>query len=129
MNSIGEALKNKKSGLYYNNRIILPFKAYFLKVIVEHEIITDFSSASKGILINEEKDFTDIYFHDYKDLKNSLSKYESIKMVVAEKDKDIFNPSRYKYNIVYKGNIFYYNDPDELEGYITQIIYIRTDTD
>ena len=95
MNSIGEALKNKKSGLYYNNRLILPFKAYFLKVIVEHEIITDFSSASKGILINEEKDFTDIYFHDYKELKNSLSKYEGIKMVVAEKDTDIFNPDNH----------------------------------
>lgn len=91
MYSIEEALKNKKSGLYYNNRLILPFKAHFLKVIVEHEIITDFSSASKGILINEEKDFTDIYFHDYENLKDSLSRYEAIKMVLVEKEKDIFN--------------------------------------
>jgi hypothetical protein len=91
MNSIEEALKNKKPGLYYNNRLILPFKAYFLKVIVGHEIITDFSHASKGILINEEIDFTDVYFHDYENLKKSVSKYEAIKMVLVEKDKDIFN--------------------------------------
>ncbi len=91
MSSIEEVLKNKKSGLYYNNRLILPFKAHFLKVIVEHETLTDFSPASKGILIKEEKDFTDLYFHDFKNLKDVLSKYEAIKMVVVEKDKDIFN--------------------------------------
>jgi len=44
-------------------------------------------------------------------------------------DKYIFNPSRYKNNLEHKGNIFYYNDPEELEGYITQIIYIRTETE
>lgn len=44
-------------------------------------------------------------------------------------DKYIFNPSRYKYKMVHKDNIYYYNEPEELEGYITQIIYIRTESD
>jgi len=44
-------------------------------------------------------------------------------------DKYIFNPSRYKYKMERKGNIYYYNEPEELEGFITQIIYIRTDSD
>jgi len=44
-------------------------------------------------------------------------------------DKYIFNPSRYKYKLEHKGNIYYYNEPEELEGYITQIIYIRTESD
>ncbi len=44
-------------------------------------------------------------------------------------EKYIFNPLRYKNNLEHKENIFYYNDPEELEGYITQIIYIRTETD
>ncbi len=44
-------------------------------------------------------------------------------------DKYIFNPSRYEYKMKLKGNIYYYNEPEEMEDYITQIIYIRTDTD
>jgi len=44
-------------------------------------------------------------------------------------DKYIFNPSRYKHNLKHKENIYYYNDPEEMEGYFTQIIYIRTDSD
>jgi hypothetical protein len=91
MSSVEQILKNNKSGLYYNNRLILPFKAHFLKIVVANDIITDFSPASKGILIKEEKDFTDLYFHDYHNLKNVLSKYEAIKMVVVEKDEDIFD--------------------------------------
>ena len=44
-------------------------------------------------------------------------------------EKYIFNPSRYNYKQEHKGNIYYYNEPEELEGYITQIIYIRTDSE
>jgi len=33
----------------------------------------------------------EIYFHDYKDLAEVISKYESIKMIVVEKGKNIFN--------------------------------------
>lgn len=44
-------------------------------------------------------------------------------------DKYIFNPSRFKYKLEHKENIFYYNQPEELEGYFTQIIYIRTESD
>ncbi|RPI70741.1 MAG: hypothetical protein EHM47_11585 [Ignavibacteriales bacterium] len=44
-------------------------------------------------------------------------------------DKYIFNPSRYEHQTEYKGNIFYYNDPEIMEEFYTQIIYIRTDSD
>ena len=44
-------------------------------------------------------------------------------------DKYIFNRSRFKYKFNNKGRIYYYSDPEELEGHITQIIYIRTDSD
>jgi hypothetical protein len=44
-------------------------------------------------------------------------------------DKYIFNPSRWVHKLEHKGNIYYYNDPEEMEGYFTQIIYIRTDSD
>ena len=91
MHSIEEILSKKLYGLHYYNRIILPFKAHFLKVIVSDNIITDFSTNSKGIFIREKEDFTDVYFLEYKDLKDTLSKYEAVKMVIVEKGKDIFD--------------------------------------
>ena len=60
MKTIEEILKGNKSGLYYGNRLVLPFKAHFLKVIIDNEIITDFSLSSKGIIIQEESDFTSL---------------------------------------------------------------------
>jgi len=91
MYPIDEVINKKLNGLHYYNRIILPFKAHFLKVIVSSKIITDFSPKSKKIYIREKEEFTSVYFLDYKDLKDALSKFESIKMVVVEKGKDIFD--------------------------------------
>jgi hypothetical protein len=91
MKTINEVIQNKISGLRYGNRIILPFHAQFLKVIINDDIITDFSPSNKGIHIVETTDRTDIYFLEHKHLKDTISKYEAIKMVVVEKDKEIFN--------------------------------------
>jgi hypothetical protein len=91
MGTIQEALNTNAFGLYYKNRIILPFQAYFFVVIINDDIITDFSSVSKGILKYEGNGFTDLYFLDYKNLKDSISKYENIKMILCEKEKDIFD--------------------------------------
>jgi hypothetical protein len=44
-------------------------------------------------------------------------------------DKYIFNPARWENKLEHKGNIYYYNEPEEIEGYFTQIIYIRTDSE
>jgi hypothetical protein len=91
MNSVKQVVEKKIKGLCYNNRLILPFKSYFLKVIIHSDIITDFSPNSHGIFIKEGEQFTDIYFFDYKNLRDVLSKYETIKMVVVEKGEDVFN--------------------------------------
>ncbi|MDR3611637.1 MAG: hypothetical protein P4L27_13795 [Ignavibacteriaceae bacterium] len=45
------------------------------------------------------------------------------------KEKYLFNPSRYKFNTKLRNSMAYYNDPEELEGQVSQIFYIRTDTD
>lgn len=45
------------------------------------------------------------------------------------KEKYLFNPSRYKFNTKLENSIAYYNDPEELEGQVSQVFYIRTDTD
>ena len=44
-------------------------------------------------------------------------------------DKDMFIEKRYSYKMDLTKYSFYYNDPEEMQGYITQIIYIRTKDD
>ncbi len=100
---LDEVLKNKIKGLYFGNRIILPFKAHFLKVVIEDDIITDFSISSRGIYIREKEEFTDVYFHDYKNLKSVVSKYEAIKILLVEKGKNIFDEKNLRKIAVYLG--------------------------
>ncbi len=101
MKTLDEVLENNAAGLFYNNRLVLPFHAHFLKVIIEDEIITDFSPSSKGIYIREEADFTDVYFLEYKHLKDTVSKYEAVKMVIVEKGKDVFDLNNHKKLAIY----------------------------
>jgi hypothetical protein len=91
MKSVEEAIENEAYGLYYGNRALLPFPCFLLKVIIDDEIIMDFSASSKAIIVNVFSDITEIYFKQYQNLKDAVSKFESIKLIVVEKDKDIFN--------------------------------------
>ncbi|MGA7723176.1 MAG: hypothetical protein WCA84_18560 [Ignavibacteriaceae bacterium] len=91
MKTIEDALNNKTGGLYYGNRVLLPFNCIFLKIVIEDEIIMDFSPYSKTIYIGEGNDYTEIYFKQFNNLKEIVSKYETIKLIAVEKDKDIFN--------------------------------------
>ncbi len=45
------------------------------------------------------------------------------------KEKYLFNPSRFKYSTKMDNFIAYYNDPEELEGQVSQLVYIRTESD
>lgn len=91
MKTIEEALKYGQYGLYYGNRAILPFNCEILKVIIDDDIIMNFSPDSKLIYIHESANYTEIYFKQYKNLKDVVSKYEAVKLIAVEKDKDIFN--------------------------------------
>jgi hypothetical protein len=91
MKSIKEVLKEKKTGLYFGNRVLLPFSCHIIKLNIENDLITDFSPSFKGVHISENDDFMEIYFYDYKNLKEVITKYEAIKMIVVEKGKDVFN--------------------------------------
>jgi len=96
MKTINEVLKEKKEGLYYGNRVLLPFRADILKAIIEKDIITDFSTTHKGAQYSVADNYTEIYFHDYKDLSDYISKYETIKLVVVEKGNDIFDLNNHR---------------------------------
>ena len=91
MKTLNEVLDEKIDGLVYGNRVLLPFKAEILKIVIGSEIITDFSKQLHGAYVRVNDLYTEIYFLDYKVLKRELPKYEAIKMVVVEQGKDIFN--------------------------------------
>ncbi len=91
MKKLNERIKEKMNGLYYGNRVILPFRAHVVKAIVENDIIMDFSNTKKGAEYFIREDFTEIYFHDYKNLQEVMTKYETIKLVCVEVNDDIFN--------------------------------------
>lgn len=48
---------------------------------------------------------------------------------IEVKDKDLFNPKRFKHSYKTRNYTAYYNEPEKLSGQITQIIYIRTNTE
>ena len=91
MKSLSQVLKEKKSGLYFGNRVLLPFSCHIIKLNIENDLITDFSSCCKGVYVSENPDFMEIYFHDYKNLGEVITKFEAIKLIVVEKGKDIFD--------------------------------------
>lgn len=95
MKTISDAIQNKLTGLYYGNRVLLPFSAYILKVIIDDEIIMDMSPSSKSIFVHDTEHFTEIYFKQYKNLNEVVSKYESIKLIAVDKEEDIFSPDNH----------------------------------
>lgn len=91
MRTINDVLKSDVKGLFYGNRVLLPFSADIFKAIIENDIITNFSKNSKQAYYNKYPDFTEIYFLQYKDLEDFITKFEHIKIVVVENGEDIFN--------------------------------------
>ncbi len=95
MKDLMSSLESNTTGLHYGNRVLLPFKVHILKAIIENDIITDFSLTKHNAHYNITDEFTEIYFHDYKDIKENMSKYETVKLIVVEKGNDIFDLSNH----------------------------------
>lgn len=94
--SIYEAISIGKRGLWVGNRLLLPFHANFLKIIIDDEIITDFSSHSKFIEIDYYDSFTSVYFLKYTDLSQAVSEFKPIKIIAVEQHDDIFSVNSHK---------------------------------
>lgn len=91
MKKLNDILTENKNGLYYGNRILLPFKVEILKIVIEHDILTNFSERSKEATYSIKDDFTEIYLHHFSDLQSISSKYEMLKFVVVKKGDNIFD--------------------------------------
>lgn len=91
MRTINEVLNESSGGLYYGNRILLPFMAEILKIVIDSKIITDFSKQPHGATVRVTEHYTEIYFYDYKNLEEELTEYDLIKLVLVQQGEDIFN--------------------------------------
>ena len=96
MNKLREVLGNKIKGMYYGNRVLLPFKIEILKAVIEEDIITDFSDFSEQAEYNIKDTFTEIYFYSYENLSDFISVFETIKLIAVEEGEDIFNKDNHK---------------------------------
>ncbi len=90
MKTIKEVLNGNGSGLYYGNRILLPFKAEILKIVIDSAIITNFSKQPHGAQVRVTDNYTEIYFCDYKNLEEELTEYDVIKLALVQEGEDIF---------------------------------------
>ncbi len=91
MHTIDEVLEKKIYGLFYGPRVLLPFSVDILKAIIDNDILMNFSSVSDGAYYEKFDNFTEIYFFDHEHILNDVSKYETIKMIVVEDGKDLFD--------------------------------------
>lgn len=90
MKTINEVLKGNDSGLYYGNRVLLPFKAEILKIVIDSQIITNFSKQPHGASVRVTDYYTEIYFCDYKNLEEELTEYDVIKIILVQQGEDVF---------------------------------------
>ncbi len=93
---IDDIVSKNKQGLHYGNRLILPCEVEILKVIINAEIIMDFSSTRYGAEYSIKDGFTEIYFKEFKSVEDEITKFESLKMIVVDKGKSLFDFSNHK---------------------------------
>lgn len=96
MKTIEQVVSEEIQGLYYGPRVILPFVVDVLKAIIDDDILYDFSKKSEGAYYEKHDNFTEIYFFGHEDIFRDVSKYETIKLVVVEEGKNMFNFSNHK---------------------------------
>ena len=91
MSLLNTALNEKKNGLFYGSRVILPFVVDIFKVVIDDDIIMDFSPFSEIAYYEKYDDFTEIYFFEHEDILKDVSKYETIKLIIVEEGNDMFD--------------------------------------
>ena len=90
--TINDALKENRKGFYIGHRLILPFKCQILKIIFHNEIFTELVGG-KHIKLNQDPKNTSVYIRTAGKLTNFMNTYEVVKMIVAEMDADLTDPS------------------------------------
>ncbi|GEM_PF-1472748 len=90
--TIRQALKEGKNGYHIGGRLILPFRCQLLKLVIKDEIHTEFVG-NEHVKISQDPQNTSIYFRETGRLVSFLGEYHPIKMIAAEWDADLTDPS------------------------------------
>ncbi|MBL1211774.1 MAG: hypothetical protein HND52_00330 [Ignavibacteriae bacterium] len=93
---IDEVINENVNGLHYGRRLLLPFVADILKIVIDDDILTDFNFEKSRADYNKEEYFTEINFMDYDNLQTVVSEFEQIKMIVVEEGENIFDFSTHR---------------------------------
>lgn len=101
MKTLTESLATGVSGMFFGNRLMLPFHCELLKVIIEDDIITDFSRSATGVSVHFGDTYMDVYCMEYDNLKDAISEYEAIKVIAVDKGADVFNPANHQKFAIY----------------------------
>ena len=89
-----DKIHNGDKGFYIGNRMILPFKCQFIKLIVDNHIITEFVG-NPNIKVSQEEKNTSIYFRETGKLNNFEGSYECIKMIISGLSEDLCNREKH----------------------------------
>ena len=86
--TIKYALGKNKKGFQIGNRLILPFKCQFIKVITDSDIITEFVG-NDDVQIHQGSKNTSIYFTERGKLRSMINSYKVVKIIICEDDDDL----------------------------------------
>ena len=98
--AIAACLEAKRQGFTVGNRLSLPFRADFISIMIgrqrsmvgEPDLITDFSQSSRGVMVEEQSDRTDLYFSKQKSLQEEIGHWRGTLIIeCCEKGADIFD--------------------------------------
>lgn len=81
-------------GYHTGNRMILPFKCNFIKIIADSHIMTEFKK-NKDITVSQEPKNTSLYFREVGRLKEFEDGYQYIKIILASLEDDLSNPDNH----------------------------------
>lgn len=102
--TIKDCLAQKKQGLTYGNRLILPFHCKFVSITIglgmsmisTPTTYFDFSTSEKDVQIIEDDESTSVYFSDQDNLAEAFGKYKGgVTLTCCEKSDSFFDLSKH----------------------------------
>ena len=86
--TINEALNAGSEGFHIGQRIILPFRAQLIKLIIGGDIFTEMVGGAH-IKLQQDPKNTSVYFRTSGKLDNMVDTHKVVKMIVCEWDQDL----------------------------------------
>ena len=89
-----DIVNSEVRGYHTGNRMILPFKCNFIKIIADSQIVTEFKK-NNDLTVSQEPKNTSLYFREVGRLKEFEGGYQYIKIILASLEDDLSNPDNH----------------------------------